>query len=186
MAAGAPPSLCAVGPGLACAPSSAVAVAAPFTPSDLSSAAPSAFETEGVTARIGPAGLRVTAEARGHTLTIDEPAAAGGTEAGPTPYDLLAAALGACTAMTLRLYATRKGWPLEGVEVRLDHGRVHAEDCAACPDHEVGMDQLTREVVLHGPLTDAQRARLVEMADRCPVHRTLERGLKVRTRLAEA
>jgi putative redox protein len=110
----------------------------------------------------------------------------GGTEAGPTPYDLVAAALGACTAMTLRLYATRKGWPLDGVEVRLSHDRVHAEDCEACPSEAVWMDRLTRELVLRGPLTDAQRARLVEMADRCPVHLTLERSVRVETRLADA
>ncbi|HLA62910.1 MAG TPA: OsmC family protein [Rhodothermales bacterium] len=154
-----------------------------LTPADVSSAAPRPFESDGVQVRIGT-GLRVDVEARGHILIADEPASVGGTEAGPTPYDFVVAALGACTAMTLRLYANRKGWPLDGVDVHLTHARVHAADCEACEKVPTGMDEVTRTVTLHGPLTDAQRARLLEMADKCPVHQSLERGLRVVTRAA--
>ncbi len=153
-----------------------------FTPADLSSAAPGPFEDDAVRVRIG-SGLRVEVDARGHRFIADEPASVGGTETGPTPYDFVVAALGACTAMTLRLYATRKGWPLDGVEVELLHGRLHAADCEACETAPRGMDHVTRVLTLHGDLTDAQRRRLLEMADRCPVHLTLEKGIHVTTEL---
>ena len=153
-----------------------------FSASDLSSAAPGPFEDAAVRVRIGATGLRAEVSARGHAFAADEPAALGGTETGPTPYDLVAAALGTCTAMTLRLYADRKGWPLDGVDVHLTHARVHALDCAACEGHPRGMDEVTRVVTLRGPLSDEQRARLLEIADRCPVHETLVRGIRVVTR----
>lgn len=152
-----------------------------FTPTDLSSAAPTAYADPTVTTVLGPDGFRTAVHARGFTLTADEPAGVGGTEAGPTPYDLLAAALGACTGMTLRLYAARKGWPLTGVTVRLTHDRAHAADCEACEGGDARMDRLTRHLALAGPLTDEQRRRLAEIADRCPVHQTLERGFRVET-----
>ncbi len=121
-------------------------------------------------------------EAGGHYLVADEPASVGGLGSGPNPYDLLLAALGACTSMTLRLYAERKGWPLERVRVALDHGRIHAEDCADC-ETKVGLvDEITREIEIKGPLDDAQRERLMEIADRCPVHRTLTSEIVIRTR----
>ncbi len=154
---------------------------AAFSPADLSSTAATPYADPTVTTTIGAAGFRTEVHARGFTLTADEPAAVGGTEAGPTPYDLLAAALGACTAMTLRMYADRKAWPLQSVSVRLTHDRVHADDCAACEKKEAHLDRLTRHLTLGGPLSDEQRKRLVEIADRCPVHQTLERGFHIET-----
>jgi putative redox protein len=118
-----------------------------------------------------------------HRLAADEPASAGGTDAGPNPYDLLLASLGACTSMTVALYARRKGWPLEGVTVRLRHAKIHAADCADCETREGMIDRIERNIELTGALTDDQRARLLEIAGRCPVHRTLQSEIDIRTRL---
>jgi putative redox protein len=112
-----------------------------------------------------------TARAGRHAFTADEPAAVGGNDAGPGPYEFLLMGLGACTSMTLRMYAELKQLPLTRVRVRLSHRRIHAQDCADCA---------TRG----GELTDEQRQRLLEIADRCPVHRTLTSEIKVRSRLA--
>ncbi|NMO21506.1 alpha/beta fold hydrolase [Pyxidicoccus fallax] len=120
-----------------------------------------------------------------HRLRVDEPLGLGGEDTGPTPYGLLSAALGACTAMTLRLYAARKGWPLEHVHVRLSHDKVHAQDCANCESKVGRVDRLARTLKLTGPLTEEQRAKLMDIADRCPVHRTLESEVDVRTELEE-
>lgn len=118
-----------------------------------------------------------------HRFASDEPSAAGGADAGPNPYDLLLAALGTCTAMTLGVYARRKQWPLERVVVRLTHGRVHAEDCVDCDDEERRVERIDRRITLEGALSDEQRGRLLEIADRCPVHRTLTGTIDIQTRL---
>jgi uncharacterized OsmC-like protein/alpha-beta hydrolase superfamily lysophospholipase len=126
-----------------------------------------------------PYGQRITAG--GHQLIADEPAAIGGADSGPTPYDLLLAGLGACTAITVRMYADRKGWPLRQTTVRLRHQRIHAKDCAACETTLGQLDQIEREPQFEGELTDEQRARLMDIAERCPVHRTLESEVLVST-----
>jgi putative redox protein len=119
-----------------------------------------------------------------HRLLADEPVAAGGTDTGPGPYDLLVAALGACTSMTVSLYARRKRWPLEGVTVRLRHSKIHATDCEDCETKQGMLDRIEREVELHGALSEEQRARLLEIANKCPVHKTLRSEIDIRTRLA--
>ncbi|WP_409464031.1 OsmC family protein [Amycolatopsis sp. GA6-003] len=117
-----------------------------------------------------------------HEFLADEPVSVGGADAGPTPYDLLLSALGTCTSMTLRMYADRKGIPLTRTTVRLRHDRIHARDCERC-ETEVGMlSRITREISLEGDLDDAQRARLLEIADKCPVHRTLSHEIAIETR----
>jgi putative redox protein len=127
-----------------------------------------------------------------HRLLADEPESVGGFDAGPSPYDFLGAALGACTSMTLRMYADRKQLPLDRVTVEVTHGKVHADDCAECADSErlagrTGMiDRFERVLHIAGDdLTDADRAKLIEIADKCPVHRTLEAASSIVTRLAD-
>jgi putative redox protein len=120
-----------------------------------------------------------------HRLFSDEPKDAGGENAGPSPYELLAAALGACTSMTLGMYARQKQWPLASVIVRLRHSKIHAKDCADCETKEGMLDRIDREIELTGNLTEEQRTKLLEIADKCPVHRTLTRGMKIQTRLTE-
>ena len=138
-----------------------------------------------VIARTGATGYRTEILANGHPLVSDEPVAVGGGNTGPSPYELLAAALGACTGMTLRMYADRKKWPLEEVEVRLRHDKIHCEDCAESDRKGSRIDHLSRELVLEGALDEDQRRRLLEIADRCPVHRTLHSEIRVTTTLAE-
>jgi uncharacterized OsmC-like protein len=118
-----------------------------------------------------------------HRLRADEPLAAGGADSGPDPYDLLLASLGTCTSMTVALYARRKGWPLEGVTVRLRHSRIHAADCEECETREGFVDRIERDITFAGPLSEEQQARLLEIAGRCPVHRTLTSEINIRTAL---
>jgi putative redox protein len=133
-----------------------------------------------VSVHIGPKGFKTEATASGHTLIIDEPKNVGGTELGPTPYEYLLAALGSCTVMTLRVYADRKGWPLEGASVHLrSGGRSHEADCEKCETESVGIMRIERRIELTGPLTDEQRTRILQIADRCPVKQTIERGIRV-------
>jgi putative redox protein len=122
--------------------------------------------------------LTQEAWAGSHTLTADEPRDAGGDDLGPTPYDLLLSALGSCTSMTLLVYARRKGWPLEGVEVRLTHERRHAADCAGCEQPASYLDHVEKEIVVAGPLSPAQVQRLGEIAELCPVNRTLNQTVQ--------
>lgn len=118
-----------------------------------------------------------------HQFLADEPTKWGGTDQGPNPYDFLLASLGACTSMTLRGYANRKKWPLERVTISLSHEKIHAADCEACETKDGKVDQIERTITLEGPLSEEQKTRLLEIADRCPVHRTLESEIHVVTHL---
>ncbi len=116
-----------------------------------------------------------------HRLSADEPASVGGDDRGPGPYELLLMSLGACTSMTLQMYAAQKNWPLEQVQVRLAHRKVHADDCAACEKPSSLLDHIDRLVTVIGPLSEEQRARLLEIAEKCPVHRTLSSRISINT-----
>ena len=134
-----------------------------------------------VTVHGGAAGFVQRIETSRHTLAGDEPASAGGTDQGPSPYEFLLAALGSCTVATLRMYADRKGWPLEGMQVRVTHEKTHARDCEDCETREGYIDRIERRIALAGPLDGAQTARLLEIANRCPVHRTLTSEVRIDT-----
>jgi putative redox protein len=117
-----------------------------------------------------------------HQFAADEPAPIG-DDAGPTPYDFVLAGLGACTSMTVRMYADRKGWPLERVRVTLRHSRIHAQDCADCETKKGFIDQIDRDIELTGDLDDSQRQRLLAIAEQCPVHRALTSEIQISTSL---
>ncbi len=117
----------------------------------------------------------------GHTFVADEPLSVGGTDRGPNPYELLLASLGSCTAITVRMYADRKGIPLVRTTVRLKHDRIHAEDCETCETEHGMLSRITREIEFEGDLDDDQRARLMKIADHCPVHRTLTSEIVIET-----
>ena len=118
-----------------------------------------------------------------HALLADEPEDAGGADAGPNPYELLLAAVGTCAGITVQMYAERKQWPLEGVHVALSWARVHAEDCAECETEVRMVDGIEMEVSFSGNLSEAQRRRLTEIANKCPVHRTLSSPIQIHTGL---
>ena len=143
-----------------------------------------AADGEVVVAETGEGKFTQTIAAGPHRLRADEPVAAGGNGTGPNPYDLLLSALGACTSMTLRMYADRKGLPVGPIAVRLRHDKVHAADCAECEGREGKVDRIQREITIDGPLDEPLRAKLLEIADKCPVHRSLEARPVVVTRVA--
>ena len=145
----------------------------------------SATSDKQVIVRTARSGYATDIVAGGHSLTADEPVAVGGTNLGPSPYDFLVAGLGACTSITLRMYADRKGWPLEGIEVALRHQKIHAENCRECEAKSGYLDEIKREIKLEGPLDDEQRQRLLQIADRCPVHRTLHREIRIDSNLID-
>jgi putative redox protein len=128
-------------------------------------------------------GLAQNITVGGHDLRADEPVAVGGTDTGPGPYDLLLAALGACTSMTVAMYARRKQWPLASVRVRLRHSKVHAQDSTEAATKPRMLDHIERDVELIGTLDEEQRARLLDIANKCPVHRTLTSPITIETRL---
>jgi putative redox protein len=136
-------------------------------------------EREWISAAVGASGYRADVQAGPHAFIADEPIALGGSGLGPTPYELLLGALSSCMAMTLRMYADRKKWPLEGVTIYLRTDNAHQKDCARCDTADVGPPRIARRIELAGPLSDEQRTRLLQIADRCPVKQTLERGLRV-------
>lgn len=147
--------------------------------------APLRGNTDEVVARTFIDGFRTDVIAGDHALVADEPLDVGGTNLGPSPYDLLSAALASCTSMTLKMYAARKNLDLSAVTVRVRHGKIHAEDCSDCESKGGNIDEFQRELTIDGNLDATQRARLLEIADKCPVHRTLHSEIKVRTRLTE-
>ncbi len=118
-----------------------------------------------------------------HVLQADEPSDAGGNDAGPNPYELLLASLGACTGITVRMYAERKQWPLEGVHVDLSYARVHAGDCAQCDTEARMVDRIEMQISFVGDLSEEQQRRLMEIASHCPVHRTLSSQIQIRAQL---
>jgi len=128
------------------------------------------------------AGFAQEIEIGSHELYADEPVSFGGTESGPSPYDLLLAALGSCTSMTIGFYARKRSWPLERIIVSLRHSRIHAADCEDCETKEGKIDRIDLEIQLTGSLTDEQRAKLIEVAGKCPVHQTLTSEINIKTR----
>jgi len=120
-----------------------------------------------------------------HNLRADEPVSAGGSDAAPGPYDYLLIALGVCTSMTVGLYARRKQWPLENITVSLRHSRIHAKDCEECDTKEGMLDRIATEIELIGSLSAEQQAKLMEIAAKCPVHRTLKSEINIRLNAAE-
>jgi uncharacterized OsmC-like protein/alpha/beta superfamily hydrolase len=154
----------------------------PALDSDVSHQTPELLQ--GGTVRVserGTGAFAVSIQAGRHTFVGDEPMAVGGDDLGPSPYDLLLAALGECTVMTLRMYARQKQLPLESARVTLTHGKIHAADCEACETKAGKLDRIERVIELVGPLADEQRERLMAIADKCPVHRTLQSEVQVVT-----
>ncbi len=137
-----------------------------------------------VTVRSGSRPYRQSITGGGHSWSADEPRELGGDDTGPTPYHLLLSALGACTTITLQMYASRKGWPLDSVDVVLEHHRVHARDCRDCETKEGHISEIDMELTFRGDLSAQQKDRLLEIAGKCPVKKTLQGEVKIHSRLA--
>src|SRR5689334_18217800 len=128
------------------------------------------------------AGFTQQIDVGAHHLTADEPVSFGGTDTGSSPYDLILAALGACTSMTIGFYARKRKWPLKDITVTLRHSKIHAKDCDDCETKEGRIDRINMEIHLDGGLSDEQRAKLMEVAGKCPVHQTLTSEINIKTR----
>jgi len=150
---------------------------------DITVVGPDAAEAGTVTVHGSAAGFAQEIALGRHRLTADERSSVGGTDTGPNPYDFLLAALGSCTSMTVAMYARRKRWPLEAVTVRLRHSKIDATDCDECDTKEGMLDRIDRDIELVGALSPEQRARLLDIANKCPVHRTLTSEIHIQTRL---
>jgi putative redox protein len=150
---------------------------------DRTAVGPDAAEARTVTVHGSATGFAQEIVLGRHRLTADEPTSAGGTDTGPNPYDFLLAALGSCTSITVAMYARRKRWPLEAVTVRLRHSKIDATDCHECDTKEGQLDHIDRDIELVGALSNEQRARLLDIANKCPVHRTLTSEIHIQTRL---
>ena len=135
-----------------------------------------------VVVRGDSSGFAQEIETGAHRLTADEPIEVGGKDTGPSPYDLLLAALGSCTSMTISLYARTKKWPLESVTIHLRHSKIHAADCRDCETKIGKIDRIEREIHLTGNLQPDQQKKLLEIADKCPVHRTLQSEIEIVTK----
>jgi putative redox protein len=131
----------------------------------------------------GPSVLRQAISVGPHHLTADEPKTSGGSDAGPDPYELLLSALGSCTNMTLRMYADRKKWPLKEIRVAVIHSKNYAKDCVNCEQPAAMLDRIERRITLIGELSAEQRQRLLEIANLCPVHKSLTSGIDIQTEL---
>ncbi len=136
-----------------------------------------------VLTRTGEVGYATDILAGKHHLLADEPSSVGGTDAGPTPYDLLLSSLGACTGMTLRMYADRKKWPLKEIKVHLQHEKRHSADSRDCEMPTSKLDHIDKVIEIHGDLDKTQRERLLEIPGRCPVHRTLNSEIVINSKL---
>jgi putative redox protein len=128
------------------------------------------------------AGFAQKVQIGSYQLTTDEPVSYGGTDSGPSPYDLILAALGSCTSMTIGLYARKRSWPVEKITVSLWHSKIHAKDCDDCETKEGRIDRIEMEIHIDGALTDEQRVKLMEIAEKCPVHQTLTSEINIKTR----
>ena len=135
-----------------------------------------------VTVRGDANGFAQKIEVGSHQLTADEPVSFGGTDSGASPYDLILAALGACTSMTIGLYARKRKWPVEKITVSLQHSKIHAKDCDDCETKDGRIDRINMEIHVDGSLTEEQRSKLMEVAGRCPVHQTLTSEINIKTR----
>ena len=143
----------------------------------------SSVQNSDVVVRGGVDGFAQDISVGRHRFKGDEPISAGGRDTGPGPYDFLLAALGTCTSMTVAMYARRKGWPLESVTVRLRHSKIYAKDCAECETRQGMLDHIDREIHFEGDLTAEMIARLQDIANKCPVHRTLTSEINIQTRI---
>jgi putative redox protein len=139
-------------------------------------------DVRSVVVRGSAAGFAQEIVAGPHRMAADEPVSVGGADTGSSPYDLLLAALGTCTSITIGMYARRKGWPLEEVTVNLRHSKIHASDCAECETKEGMLDRIERDIHFAGSLTNEQRSKLLEIANKCPVHRTVTSEIVITTR----